>query len=170
MTVADPSPKAVPVTPDADLKQSLAGADFADAFEIALPADSRSYTAHELTQQMFGRTPGWVQTLMRLRNNLVGKLGLKQVGMHIQPAASNAISGFPVLSASQNQVLLGFDDNHLDFRIWVQRTETAAGTPQRLTVTTVVRTNKLLGRAYMFAVRPFHKCIVPTMLNRLRSN
>ncbi|WP_050462483.1 DUF2867 domain-containing protein [Herbaspirillum autotrophicum] len=170
MTTTNTSAKAVAVAPAADLKQSLAGADFADAFEIALPPGSQTCSAHALAQQMFGRTPGWIQTLMRVRNAIVGKLGLKQVGMHIQPLARDAISGFPVMSNSENQVLLGFDDHHLDFRIWVQRTEAGGSVPQRLTVTTVVRTNKLLGRAYMFVVRPIHKCIVPTMLNRLRSH
>ncbi len=36
-----------------------------------------------------------------------------------------------------------------------------------VTVTTFVKTHNLLGRAYLAAVMPFHKIIVPAMLGRV---
>ena len=60
-------------------------------------------------------------------------------------------------------MLLGLNDKHLDFRIVVD--VVPIGTQQRhVTATTLVRTHNLLGRAYLAAVLPFHRVIVPVLL------
>jgi hypothetical protein len=74
------------------------------------------------------------------------------------------IGGFPVVSASDDRVVLGFDDRHLDFRIVI---DVMADRPsgQTLSVMTLVHRNNLLGRLYLAAVLPFHKLIVRRMLS-----
>jgi hypothetical protein len=69
---------------------------------------------------------------------------------------------FPVLSTSDHQVVLGFDDWHLDFRIVMEAAESKQGT--RLRATTLVRRKNLFGRLYIALVGPFHRMIVPAAL------
>ena len=59
-------------------------------------------------------------------------------------------------------ILLGEDDRHLDFRLSVLRQR--GGTADWVVVSTVVRFNNWLGRAYFLPVRPLHQLIVPAIL------
>lgn len=164
-------PSARLVATDPALLQALAGAGFADTFRIALTDEQGRLSAGELTRQMFNRTPQWVSLLLATRNRVVGLLGLKQADLHIDGDASSgssSVAGLPIVGQSEEQVQLGFDDKHLDFRIWVRREPGTSELSAQLTVTTVVRTNQLLGRVYLEVIKPFHRCIVPAMLNRLR--
>ena len=163
------TPSAQLVDTDAALLQTLPGAGFADAFRIALSEEQARQSAAQLTEQMFRRTPSWVTLLLAIRNRAMSVFGLRSADMHIDDRARSAVAGFPMIAQSDDLVQLGFDDKHLDFRIWVRRDAATPTSPAQLTLTTVVRTKQLLGRAYLGVIMPFHRCIVPAMLNRLRS-
>lgn len=139
----------------------LPGADWADAFEIDLP--DRRLTAIEAARLTLGRMPGWVRRLMAVRNALGRIVGLKTGS---EPSAADhkeKIGIFPVLSTSDREVVLGFDDWHLDFRVVVEAVPLGdQGT--RLRATTLVQRKNLFGRLYIGVVRPFHRMIVPTAL------
>jgi hypothetical protein len=139
----------------------LPGADFADAYSVhvAEPLD-----ALEAARRMMERRPGWVGGLLMLRNLAVTPFGLKREA----PAGSERIGFFPVVSASPEQVVMGFDDAHLDFRILIEVTPDESET--LVTATTFVRTRNRLGRLYVVAVKPFHRMIVPAMLAQVRQN
>ncbi len=66
---------------------------------------------------------------------------------------------------SPERVVIGFDDRHLDFRIVIDAAQGDSGTDIR--ATTLVRPRNLGGRIYLAMVMPFHKRIVPSMLNRI---
>jgi hypothetical protein len=136
---------AIAALPSADAERLLPGYQFADAYKV--PALHR-VNAIEATRMAFAQGPGWVRRLMGLRNSL----GLL-VGLRPAPA-----SGFPVVRETPDQVVLGFDDKHLDFRIVV---EVGGGFA---TVTTVVRWHNAWGRAYLAAVLPFHRVIAARMI------
>ena len=57
-------------------------------------------------------------------------------------------------------------DTHLDFRIVID-VANLANDARVVTATTLVKRHNLLGRVYLAVVMPFHKRIVPAMLNRL---
>lgn len=97
---------------------------------------------------------------MALRNTIVGLFGLKGAG-----TLTGASGGFPVVSESPDQIVLGFDDRHLDFRIVLD--VSSAGGVQHASVTTLVDRHNLAGRVYIVAVTPFHRLIVRTMLRKL---
>ena len=66
---------------------------------------------------------------------------------------------------TDNEVILGEDDKHLDFRVSLLLDKLASKTEQKnLTITTTVKFNNSFGRLYFLPVRAFHKLIVPTML------
>jgi Protein of unknown function (DUF2867) len=73
---------------------------------------------------------------------------------------------FPVLAETPNQILLGLNDKHLDFRLLVDVVNQNGGR-QIITASTVVKTHNALGRAYLAFVKPFHKVIVPAMMARI---
>jgi hypothetical protein len=110
-----------------------------------------------------GRSPRWVRVLLGLRNVLVTPFGLKTSG---EPTAKGIIGLFPVVSATREQLVAGFDDQHLDFRIVVE-VAPAGNTRQRITSTTLVRTHNLLGRVYLAIVMPFHRVIARAMLRQV---
>ncbi|MXN47605.1 DUF2867 domain-containing protein [Shinella kummerowiae] len=139
----------------------LPSADWADRFTLGLPVDN--LTAREATRLALEHPPGWVRRLMVLRNALVAPFGLKGAAEQVKTSETE-IGGFPVVSASDDRVVLGFDDRHLDFRIVIDiRQDRPNG--QTLSVMTLVHRNNLFGRLYLAAVMPFHKLIVCTILS-----
>lgn len=133
-------PKASSVPPPLDCGKILPRHDFADAFRVD---NAKNLDAPEATRRAFSNAPTWAARLMALRDRIVAPFGLK-------PAPA---SGFPVISETPGQVVLGFDDRHLDFRIVVSADQNF------ITLTTIVRRHNLLGRAYLAAIMPFHRKI-----------
>ena len=136
---------AIPAFPCTDAERILPGFQFADAYKVPAP---RGMDAIEATRLAFSRGPGWIRSLLGLRNRMGRLVGLK-------PARSG---GFPVIRQSPGEVLMGFDDRHLDFRIVVA---IAGGFA---TVTTLVRWHNLWGRAYLATIMPFHRVIAARMI------
>lgn len=139
----------------------LPDADWADRFELAL--DGKGVTAAEAAERSLGRSPRWVRVLLGLRNRIVSVVGLKSAA---PSGRLGLIGAFPVVSKSDDEVVLGFDDKHLDFRIVVD-VRAGSAVNQIVGVTTLVRRHNTLGRVYLMAVTPFHKAIVPTLLSRV---
>lgn len=138
-------PRATPVSSPVDCDALLPGWQFADTFAVPAPP---GVDAIEATERAFTRKPAWITALMGLRNRLGMLAGLK-------PAKDQR---FPVLHQSPEEVLLGFDDRHLDFRVAVT---VRAG---RATLTTIVHWHNAWGRAYLQAILPFHRAIAARML------
>jgi hypothetical protein len=144
---------------------------YADAYAIDLPAgDAPDVDA--LTRLLTTSAPRWVEQLMWLRDRIVSPLGLRTAGtrLPVRDASSRLQSGdmagiFRVFARSDDEILLGGDDRHLDFRVSVLVQRGAVRSSAVLT--TVVRFNNGLGRAYFFVVRPFHRLIVTSMLRNL---
>lgn len=153
--------RAFAVEPDQSTVSALPGATFSDCFAISVPGHLKS---EEAAQYAISRIPGWAATLMDLRDRLVSVFGLKRLDKQAQDNP-HSIGGFPVLSATPERTVLGLDDRHLDFRLVIDAIATDCGTQVR--ATTLVRPRNFAGRAYLAAVMPFHKVIVPATLNRL---
>ena len=146
---------------DVETQSPLDGATFADAYQ--LDVNEPALDAITATKRVMSAKAGWIDGLMRLRNALVAPLGLKAA-----PDAalneSNSIGTFPLISSSPTRVVLGLDDKHLDFRIVVDALVVNGKT--RITTTTFVKTQNFLGRTYLALVLPFHRIIVPKMLQQ----
>lgn len=150
------------VEPEVDAGALLTGAQFVDAFSIAV--DDAALDARHAAQRMMGRSPRWVEALLSLRNLLVAPFGLK-TSETSETASSGTIGIFPVVSETPDRLVAGFNDRHLDFRVVVDVAATGHG--QRVTATTLVRTHNRLGRVYLAIILPFHRRIVPTMLRQV---
>ena len=135
---------------------ALPRADWADRFGVEGVAGP--LTARQALERMTACAPAWIGRLMALRNSLVRLVGLKTA----------KIDGFPVLSEREDQMVVGFDDGHLDFRL-VIRVEPMATDLNRVSIATLVDRHNALGRAYIAVITPFHKVIVMRMLRSLAS-
>lgn len=151
--------KPVETTPS-DTETVLPGAQFADAY--AMTVTGQSLDAMTAANRAFGRAPAWVNGLLRIRNAVVAPLRLKAGHLEINTPAKT-VGIFPLLHRSDQQMILGLDDRHLDFRLRVDVAELGHGA-QTVTATTVVKTHNLLGRVYLWIILPFHRVIVKTML------
>jgi hypothetical protein len=149
------------VTPSVEAATVLAGANFADAFRVSV--DGINLNARRAAEKLFAHNPAWIDALLRLRNWLVGPIGLKPSGLG-EPAPGGMIGIFPVLSETQERVIAGFNDRHLDFRVVVDVEPSRPG--HQVTATTLVKTHNLFGRAYLAVILPFHRMIVRSLLRR----
>lgn len=153
--------KAVAVPVDVRLTSLLPGCSFADAYCVVLAA--AALDARQAAQAVLDSPPRWVNALLAVRNRAVRPFGLKAAVRQARPDAPGQIGIFPVRAESPAELVLGFDDGHLDFRVVVAVQPAQAG-GSRVTLTTLVRTNNRLGRVYLAVILPFHRLVVRGML------
>ncbi len=163
--------RAVPLPTEVRVAPLYKGAFLADAYAIALPA----CTTHDITQLArfaFEQQAPWVDGLMGVRDAVMGTLGLKTAS-DLRATASSAaprVGIFRIYETLADEIVLGEDDGHLDFRVSVHRRPASAGVPQQLTVVTVVHCHNLLGRNYIRVIGPIHKRVVRSALDRAAQN
>jgi hypothetical protein len=150
------------VTPEIDPATLLAGAQFIDAYRVAV--NGVALDARKAAERMFSRGPRWIEVLLRLRNMIVAPFGLKTSGEG-EPASGGMIGIFPVVSETPERLVAGFNDHHLDFRVVVDVAQT--GGRQEVTSTTLVLTHNWLGRTYLAVIMPFHRLIARAMLQQI---
>ena len=150
---------------DGALRRYFAEGDFLDGQWVPLPHPAPD--AADLTIATFFHMPGWVRTLLAFRNLLVTPFGLKTGGVSdLRPPTREEISSlsysgtFAMHSATADEVILGTDDRHLDFRVSILRSEAK----DLVAISTWVRPHNNLGRAYLAMVYPFHRIIVARCL------
>jgi hypothetical protein len=142
---------------------ALPTANWADCYEVEVNASHLS--AIDAARMAVGRFPLWVRLLMRMRNAATSLVGLKPGTAH-SSSDIEMIGIFPVVGKSDSQVVLGFDDRHLDFRLVIE-VRNAGGTRQIVSATTLVNRKILLGRIYIAVITPFHRLIVVSTLTAL---
>jgi hypothetical protein len=157
------------VPDDSALQPWLAGADFCDAYEAPLTTATLSPT--EIFLRASHTTPRWVEELMAIRNRIVRLFGLKDVGaMKVAPRPADAyqvgdrLGIFSIFSKTENELLLGIDDSHLDVRVSLLKSQ-RNGVPYYV-LSTVVKVHNLLGRVYMAPVGRIHPFVVRSMMAR----
>jgi hypothetical protein len=162
-----------PVPSNAMAYRAFAHADYIDAYTIRLPS-SDDGMPERFVRAMFESPPGWVSALADLRDRIVSVFGLKKASDLIRHGLSSA-DGKPaesgkahvnlsVLKRAGNEVFIGENDRHLDFRISVLGSPIDSGT--EICVVTSVKLNNFLGRLYLLPVKPMHRLIVPAMMRR----
>ena len=149
------------ITPPADARTWLPGAQFADAFTLTVSAPALD--ARGAAQRLFSTSPRWVRALLVVRDAIVAPLGIttsKTAGR----VPVDRVGMFPVISDTPQRLVAGFNDSHLDFRVLVDVAPAPSGT--RITSTTVVLTHNWVGRAYLTVITPFHRLVVRAMLKQ----
>lgn len=131
------------------LDSALPWVDWSDAYAVpawrGMPEDPQVWA-----DAIFRDPPGWVVGLLGLRQALVGLFGI----------ARGDASSFDTLARAGDEVLLGTDERHLDFRVSVRRES------RRVVLSTAVTLHGRRGRWYSAVIRPVHPSIVRAMLAR----
>ena len=143
--------------------------NLADAFAIRLPLTA-SNEPEVLARFIFAQQPAWIGKLTNLRDAIVAGFGLK-TAKHLATLANDAkarrVGIFKVYSLNKQEIVLGEDDRHLDFRVSVLCSEgTAPEGGRELTISTVVHCHNLLGRVYILIIAPIHRMVVKASLRR----
>ncbi|TPN86925.1 DUF2867 domain-containing protein [Aquimarina algicola] len=134
--------------------------DFSDTFATT----NQKNSLEEITTLIFNNQPNWIKKLFLIRNKIVKHIGLKteitkdyNKGFRV----GGFLSFFKIFSISDNKIVLGADDSHLNFRAIIANTNAEI---YNIKVITLVQYNNTKGKIYMSIVKPFHKIIVKRMV------
>lgn len=125
--------------------------DFLDCFST--PAETTPRRAAEIITDF----PAWAQILLKIRGVMTAPFGLSADG----PAAADKVGPFPVEAETNTELIAGFNDKHLNFRVSVMAQD---GT---VSLATWVHVHNLGGRLYLWCVLPFHILIARDALRRV---
>ncbi len=145
--------------------ESLKEANWADAFEYVSPiAYENSRAAAEKSLTNF---PFWIETLLALRDFFARKIGLKTRDVFTTSSGKklDLVGFFPVCEETNEKIILGFNDWHLDFRLIFEQIK-LQDNKAIIKATTLVKPHNIFGKAYLSLISPFHKMIVPRVLKR----
>ncbi|SEP48514.1 Protein of unknown function [Rhodospirillales bacterium URHD0017] len=139
-----------------------------DSYEA--PLRRGDLAMHELYLALFAHHPRWAKWLLVVRGILVAPLGLRRTrmadldGIEIKPAyeVGDKIARFTLIAQSDDEIVTGGDDKHLDFRVSVRKIGVQGAT--HVALSTVVSPHNALGRAYLRAILPFHRAGVRAIL------
>ncbi|CUI68402.1 DUF2867 domain-containing protein [Cognatishimia activa] len=146
------SPKVskIPLPEISTLHDRIQPGDFVDCY--ATPANTSPRKAAEIIVDF----PSWAQALVKLRGIVTAPFGLDQDG----PNAKDKLGSFPVESETDTELIAGFDDKHLEFRVSVICQD------QQLSLATWVHPHNIGGRLYLATIMPFHILIARNAVAR----
>lgn len=148
--------------------------DYIDSYSGELRDKNDSIKIQNVAKAFFSSSPKWVDSLFLLRNKIVSMFGLKTSGSaenrqdqlnNFKWEGGSKLGLFKVFSRNENEIIIGEDDKHLNFRVSLYLEKNLKQMNYKiLTISTIVQFNNGFGRMYFFPVKPFHKIIVPVML------
>jgi hypothetical protein len=144
------------------IKCALPKINFTDTFSTTNHLDD----LNTVSKLVFGTMPKWVEVLMKLRNTIVKIFGLKAEkpeDFHPDFKIGGYVGFFQIFSIQKNEIMLGADDKHLNFRVSIYNSN---DNQFNIKVTTLVQYNNRFGRIYMAIVKPFHHLVVKRMVKQ----
>jgi len=136
---------------DSVLHDRISSTDFIDCYVVESTLPSRE--AAEIIVQF----PGWARILLNVRKVVTAPFGLLNDG----PPSEDKVGPFPVELDTEKELVAGFDDKHLNFRVSVI---SQAG---KVYLATWVHPHNIGGRLYLFGIFPFHIMIARDALKRV---
>lgn len=146
--------------------------DFADSYEVDISdrPDLINCDIRELAMQFGTVDIAWANFLIDTRDIMMRPFGMKATSDLIASAAKtptlekgpgDRIGFFKIYEIFENEIILGEDDWHQDFRVSIFRENTSTS---KVIMTTVCQRHNIFGKAYLLAILPFHKQIVKSTL------
>ena len=133
------------------LHEYVAALDFLDCYSVT--ADVPPRRAAEIITDF----PNWAKRLLQVRRLLTSPFGLSQVG----PDVPDKVGPFPVVHETETELIAGFDDKHLNFRVSVYSSN------GRVSLATWVHPHNFGGWLYLRTILPFHVMIARDALRRV---
>ncbi len=147
--------------------------NYIDSYEGVVGDKNNKISIVDVARAFLKPGPKWVDNLFTLRNKIVSLFGLKTPNDMIDSKQLNnlrfepgeRVGLFKVFNRTNDEIILGEDDKHLNFRVSLLLSELKTDKLNKnITVTTIVIYNNWFGRFYFFPVKPFHKLIVKSGL------
>ncbi len=135
------------------LHERVGAKDYVDCFSVTASLAPRP-AADIITE-----FPGWARFLLKIRRVVTTPFGLMNDG----PEAPNKVGIFPVEIETDNELIAGFNDSHLDFRVSVLSQD------GQVHLATWVHPHNLFGKLYLATILPFHILIARNALARVRA-
>ena len=145
-------PKATELPKDSRLWERVGPDDFLDCYVVSANCPPRK------AAQIITAFPSWGKFLLTIRRIVTAPFGLSNDG----PDAADKVGPFPVELETEEELIAGFDDKHLDFRVSVL---SRAG---NVYLATWVHRHNLGGQIYLAVIMPFHVMLVRNGLTRVR--
>ena len=150
--------------------------DYFDVFQSPVGDLDNQIDGPQLARLFFNAVPPWTSVLFKLRNRIVGIFGLKtgngevskeHIIQNFKGLKGEKLGFFEVYYSDVNEIILGENDRHLDFRtsLFLDRTNEE----NSLFISTTVAFHNFFGKFYFLIVKPFHKIIVRSMMKRMVS-
>lgn len=136
--------------------------DFADTFSTTNHIDN----IHKISNLIFNTSPKWITVLFKIRNKLANFIGLKNVvptNYNNEFKIGGYIKFFKIYDIAENEIILGANDSHLNFRAIINITKAKT---HNIKVTTLVKYNNTKGKIYMSLIKPFHRLVVMRMVKQ----
>ncbi len=133
------------------LGQRIGATDFLDCYCVA--SDLSPRRAAEVITDF----PGWARFLLHIRKVVTSPFGLSNDG----PAAADKVGVFPVETETDRELIAGFNDKHLDFRVSVVSHD------GQVFLATWVHPHNIGGWLYLKTILPFHILIARNALARV---
>jgi hypothetical protein len=139
--------------------------DYYDVYSIRKQTEE---SVDEIATKIFS-TSGWTDSLMKMRDSLVGILGLrtaKDVKINKSTRYELGIRAvlFTVVDRNEDEIVMGENDKHLNFRTSVYIERNSADT--QIYLSTLVKFNNIWGKLYFLPVKPFHRLIIKSSLKK----
>ncbi len=125
--------------------------DFLDCFSVAADIPPRQ------AAEVITAFPGWAGFLLKIRGMVTAPFGLSNDG----PAAADKVGPFPVILETQDELIAGFDDKHLEFQVSVLRRD------GQIYLATWVHRHNIGGWIYLAVIYPFHVLVARDALKRV---
>lgn len=151
MSLHRPQVIACDLPANSHLHDRVSPPDFLDCYSVSSDATPRQ--AAEIITDF----PGWARFLLLIRRVVTAPFGLSSDG----PEASDKLGPFPVELETNSEIIAGFNDRHLDFRVSV------VSQNDRVSLATWVHPHNIGGRLYLKAILPFHILIARNALRRV---
>jgi hypothetical protein len=112
---------------------------------------------------IFGHHPRWIKLLLIVRNKVASLAGLEaptaseilHVEIRDRYVVGDKIGVWPIFGLSDDEVVAGRNNKHMDFRLSVLKVPDGDGTS--VVVSTICTVHNLSGKIYLFFIAPFHK-------------
>jgi len=112
---------------------------------------------------IFAHHPLWMKLLLVARNKVAVLFGLDaptaseilHVEIKDRYAVGEKIGVWPIFALSQDEVIAGRNNKHMDFRLSVLKMPDGDGTS--VVASTICTVHNLSGRLYLFFIVPFHR-------------
>jgi hypothetical protein len=112
---------------------------------------------------IFAHHPLWMKLLLIVRNKVASLAGLDaptasdilHVEIKDRYAVGDRIGVWPIFSLSENEIVAGRNNRHMDFRLSVLKVPDGDG--MSVVVSTICMVHNLSGKVYLFFIAPFHR-------------